>query len=367
MITKEMINPGRRILAVDVGTGTQDILVFEEAKNPENCIKMVLPAMTQVLAKRVREIQGDIFLPGETMGGGPVAFALKEHVKKGHRVVMTETAARTIRDNLEEVREAGIEVVRDRSRPEGFQVVETMDVDFQIIQDLLDAVEEPFEFDYVGVAVQDHGYSEGVSDRVFRFQNFRRAVDSGARLEDLMYQDPPSYFSRMAGVLRTVKRSFQGPAFVVDTKIAAMAGAFYTSRTKPGMVMAVDVGNGHTTAAIISREARIEGVYEHHTSALTREKLEEHLRGFVEKTLTNRDVLEDGGHGCYNSRALGMEDIEAVLVTGPRRRLLTGSKTIDTVSPAPYGDVMMTGTAGIVEMILKRVEKGDMVQLRKEA
>ena len=33
-----------KILALDVGTGTQDILLFDSDRHIENCVKMVMPA-----------------------------------------------------------------------------------------------------------------------------------------------------------------------------------------------------------------------------------------------------------------------------------------------------------------------------------
>ena len=38
-----------KILAVDVGTGTQDILLFDSTKEPENCLKLVMPSPTDVV------------------------------------------------------------------------------------------------------------------------------------------------------------------------------------------------------------------------------------------------------------------------------------------------------------------------------
>src|SRR5712691_990290 len=35
---------GFRVLAIDVGAGTQDILIYESDKTPENCFKLVLPS-----------------------------------------------------------------------------------------------------------------------------------------------------------------------------------------------------------------------------------------------------------------------------------------------------------------------------------
>lgn len=45
------------------------------------------------------------------MGGGPVNKAIKNHLDKGYRVLMTEQAARTVRDDLERVKSMGIEIV----------------------------------------------------------------------------------------------------------------------------------------------------------------------------------------------------------------------------------------------------------------
>ena len=59
-----------RFLAIDVGMGTQDILLYDSGQNIENCIKMVLPSQTQIVAKRIfraTKLKQDIVLTGETM------------------------------------------------------------------------------------------------------------------------------------------------------------------------------------------------------------------------------------------------------------------------------------------------------------
>ena len=43
-----------RVLAVDVGTGTQDILLFESDRAIENCFQLVMPSPTVVVAERIR-------------------------------------------------------------------------------------------------------------------------------------------------------------------------------------------------------------------------------------------------------------------------------------------------------------------------
>ena len=40
-----------KLLAVDIGVGTEDILLYDDAQSRlENCVKRVLPALTQVYA-----------------------------------------------------------------------------------------------------------------------------------------------------------------------------------------------------------------------------------------------------------------------------------------------------------------------------
>ena len=75
---------------------------------------MVLPSPSQIYAAKVREVTElgrDLFISGEIVGGGALASALKKHVEKGLRVVISENAAYTIRNDLDEVRELGIEVI----------------------------------------------------------------------------------------------------------------------------------------------------------------------------------------------------------------------------------------------------------------
>ena len=39
-----------RLLSIDMGTGTQDILVFDSDRRIENNVKMILPSATEVAA-----------------------------------------------------------------------------------------------------------------------------------------------------------------------------------------------------------------------------------------------------------------------------------------------------------------------------
>lgn len=340
-----------RILAIDVGMGTQDILLYDDSRVPENNIKMVFPAMTQILARRVVSSRNDLCFHGSTMGGGPLAYAIKNHIRKGFKVAMTPGAAKSLRDNLEQVREMGVEIIAEDEVGEGKgELIETKDVDFPFIKRLLAEVGESSDFDFIGVAVQDHGYAQGKSDREFRFEKFREALEKEGKLYSLGYYNPPAHYTRMCSLVKVIKEHHSGRAFVVDTKIAAIAGALHDEGETP--VIAVDIGNGHTTAALMKDRTEVLGLFEHHTHMLKRRLLEDYLRRFAAGELTNEEVFRDGGHGCYSREGVPFRNVKKILVTGPSRGLLTNSDL--RVSFAnPMGDVMMTGTVGIVDMIKK--------------
>jgi len=69
--------------------------------------------------------------------------------------------------------------------------------------------------------------------------------------------------------------------------------------------------------------------------------------------LLHSQVIAEGGHGAYIRKALGLEAIELIVATGPKRRLVANSKLPITFG-APLGDNMMTGTAGLLEAIKRR-------------
>lgn len=342
-----------RILAVDVGFGTQDILLYDDSDVAENSIKMVFPSMTQLLAREVLRSGSDLCFHGSTMGGGPLAHAIYEHIKKGYRVWMTPGSARSIRDDPEQVREMGVQITEEHPPEEcrGKRIM-TMDVDFPFLRDVLHGIGERFSFDWVAVAVQDHGYAVEKSDREFRFEKFREALEKSGRLSSLAHLSPPPYYTRMSSVVDEVRKYHSGNILVVDTKIAAIAGALYDVEERP--VIAIDVGNGHTTAAIVSEDMHVLGLFEHHTHMLTTRRLEDYLRRFASGGLTNEEVFNDRGHGCY-IREKPSEEPRLVVATGPRRSLLAGS-SLRVVNASPMGDVMMTGPAGMTA-IIKEINK----------
>ena len=64
-----------RILCLDIGSGTQDILLLDTSQRAENSIQMVLPSPTVLVASKIGEATSRherLILIGETMGVAPV-------------------------------------------------------------------------------------------------------------------------------------------------------------------------------------------------------------------------------------------------------------------------------------------------------
>lgn len=336
-----------KILAIDVGLGTQDIMLYDSNESIENSPKMVMPSPTKIIADKVFKSEGDIFIYGETMGGGSISRAVKDHLKD-HRVLMTENAARTIRDNLDFVKSLGVEIVPDseRGKYSDLTQIEFKDIDLDAIRRALAEFDVDPYFDYLGVAVQDHGFMEGVGDRDFRFMKIREKLDVPKGPEEFSYfSKAPNYFTRINAVFRSVKGY---KTTVMDSKFASVCGATcdrYVKTLEKFIVM--DIGNGHTLAAAFDG-GKIMGVFEHHTRNMTPDKIELFVRKLADGSITHEEVHEDHGHGAWSLKPIG--DFEAIVATGPRRNVL--EKTDFNVHyAAPAGDVMMTGPAGLIKAI----------------
>ena len=66
-----------RILAVDVGTGTQDILLFESEQPVENALQLIMPSPTKIAEGRIRratEARRPVLVTGVNSGGEPCSL-----------------------------------------------------------------------------------------------------------------------------------------------------------------------------------------------------------------------------------------------------------------------------------------------------
>jgi uncharacterized protein (DUF1786 family) len=357
-----------KILAIDIGAGTEDVLLYDDEKRSiENCIKMVLPSPSQVFAAKVRTAtrQGnDLFVKGDTIGGGAFSHALRKHVEAGFRVGMTENAAYTVRNNLDQVKERGIEIVQD-SGPENFkgETIVLEEVNIDKLHGLLTFFGETFsDINFVAIAVQDHGvFPDGMSNRRFRINKMRELLEKNPKPEAFAFRENeiPPYYPRMKSAVHASKRQLpNAQVLVMDTSPDAILGCLMDPVVeKADPILAVNVGNGHTMAAIISG-GEVNAVLEHHTRLLNPQKMERLLRDFADGKVSNEEVFEDNGHGMFFlKKPLGFSKIEKVVVTGPNRNILAKTN-LPVHFATPAGDVMMTGTIGLVEATKRRFLHG---------
>ncbi|HUE75286.1 MAG TPA: DUF1786 domain-containing protein [Chloroflexota bacterium] len=349
-----------RILTVDIGTGTQDIWLFDSSQEPENFVKLIMPSPTAVVATCIRAAttRGEpVVLTGTTMGGGPSHWAAVDHARAGHRLWATETAARTFDDELDKVAAMGIEIISDDEAAtltrRGTREIEMRDFDLPRIEKALRLFGVEPALDAIAVAVFDHGNAPpGVSDRKFRFAYIaemlrRNSLASFAYLSDRV----PPHLTRMRAVVASTQTDM--PLLLMDTGPAAILGALDdpTARQMPNKIVC-NVGNFHCLAFHLLDE-RIAGVFEHHTGELSPEELREYLRKLANGTLTDQEVFEDMGHGAI------VQDVERVdephlVVTGPRRATIRAAG-VPAHFAVPHGDMMITGCIGLLRAFADQV------------
>lgn len=342
-----------RILAIDVGTGTQDIMIYDTQKELENSIKLVLPSPHLYISQLIRQTENDIYFTGEIMGGGKIKNTILEHMEKGYNVVMEPTCAKTIRDNISQVESYGIEIADENKDYKDYTKIALGDINMGKLSEFLLGYDLEFDIEKIAIAVQDHGYNENMGDRDFRFEKIREKVSKPiSPLEFGFEGDVPEYFTRMHAVRRQIKsEGIDEIPLVMDTKFASIAGMCYDEVAESlNSFIVIDIGNGHTTAASIEN-GRIQGVFEHHTSSLTGESLERYIKRLASGEITHEEVYNDHGHGAHVLNPISK--IEKVIVSGPKRELIEKTN-LDWHHAAPGGDVMMTGTVGLIKTIQDR-------------
>jgi len=344
---------GIRILAIDVGGGTQDILLYEDDTPMENSIKMILPSQTRIIANRIARITQDsknIFLSGNLMGGGACVKAIKNHINAGLDVFATKLAAKTIRDNLTEVEKMGIKIVSET--PERSVQVVLGDIDLAAIRKALACFDTDLPETFA-LAVQDHGECIEGSNRKFRFKHWQRFLENDGQISHLAYQNPPNYLTRMIAVKRDIQA-----AIVMDTGTAAILGAIcdplVAGENTKGVVI-VNIGNQHTIGVLV-KDNKMLGLFEHHTVLMTATKLEDYIDRLLKASLTDDEVFGDGGHGCFIHPGFTPGNgFELISVTGPRRNMAKG---LGYYFAVPYGDMMLTGCFGLLNAALEYYNEG---------
>ncbi|MBI5302257.1 MAG: DUF1786 domain-containing protein [Chloroflexi bacterium] len=341
-----------KILAIDIGTGTQDILLFDTTTEVENCLQMIMPSPTVLVARQIREATArgdDVLLTGTIMGGGPSSWAADDHLRAGRRVFATPSAAKSFNDELEQVEKSGIQVVSDdeAARMRDVRRVEMRDVNLDALARAFDAFGVPLQFDALAIAVFDHGNAPpGYSDRLFRFDFIAERLkqfNSPAAFAFMHDQIPPR-LTRMQAVADSARVDV--PLLMMDTAPAAVLGALEDERVRAQRTALIaNVGNFHTLAFRYS-DGAITGVFEHHTGELKPAQLEGFIAQLAGGTLTHDAIFNSQGHGALvlDARA---DPLDFLALVGPRRGILARSK-LKPYFATPYGDMMLAGCYGLV-------------------
>jgi uncharacterized protein (DUF1786 family) len=349
-----------KILALDIGAGTKDILLYDNEKNVQNCIKMVFPSPSLLFSKKLARNKKDVFIDGYTIGGGHLISQLKRILSQGNHVLMTEESAFTLYNNLDRVRGLGIEIVNQI--PIEFQGLHiTFDeVNINQLATLLSYMGEELEdMNAIAIAVQDHGVSSGnIDQNKFRLAKFKEFFTQTPKLSNLLFTDLnlPEYYFRMKSAIKALKKHLpKSKVFIMDSTIAAILGCLYEDLGASNAVarIAVNIGNSHITA-VKTLNWNVISLMEHHTELLSLNKFENFLTKLRMENLNSQELIEDGGHGAIFLGDFHGECKEEILITGPRQELIKHSK-LKLHTAAPTGDIMITGAYGLAKSVEEKM------------
>jgi uncharacterized protein (DUF1786 family) len=347
-----------RILTADIGTGTQDIYLFDSRLEVENGYKLVLPSPTLMVRRAISRAiadQRDIVLTGSIMGGGPSGWGVADALKTGRKVYATPQAATTLDDNLDAVTQTGVILISEEevsALPEKVVRIQMRDFDFNAIRAAFAHFDVSLDaLDALALAVFDHGNAPAnISDRKFRFDYLADRIQNTNHLSAFSY--PAGNIRKSMTRLQAAAdcaRNVDCPVVVMDTAPAAVLGAIQDPQANlQDRRIVVNIGNMHILGFRLKGSA-IEGVFEHHSHCFDQTKLERLLASFADGSLTNEQVFADHGHGAWlgNIAPLSLTEKNRLVVIGPRRNLLAGS-VFDPYFAAPYGDMMIAGCFGLL-------------------
>lgn len=328
------------VLCLDIGSGTQDVLLARPGFEPENWPKFIIPAPARFIAQKIRnlrEAKCSVWLYGHNMGGGFVK-ALKEHMKAGLGVAISTSAAHAIHDNIDFVKDMGIHICENA--PDKYVPVYLSDFSPQYWEGFLSLAGLPMP-NKVVIAAQDHGYSLGVN-RQGRMEFLNELLKISTDPRQWIYKNAPPIMTRLASV-----QAVSG-GYVTDTGTAAILGALcmpevYERSFKEGITI-INVGNGHIVAVLIYKGQAC-GIFEHHTGMRTLDELLSDLHEFRMGWLPDEQVRETGGHGtAFGLRPDDAGAFKPTFILGPKRQLLSGHGQFI----APYGDMMLAGCYGLL-------------------
>jgi len=356
-----------RFLMVDIGAGTMDVLYYDTQSDLH--YKAVVKSPVRCVAEKAADLPGNLLVDGSEMGGGPITRILQERAK-GAEVCITASAAASLHHDAERVRSWGLKVIPDAEvetlrRDKKYSLLTLADLEANRLEEIVKGFGVPLAFDAVAVCVQDHGVAPaGVSHLDFRHNLFKDRLEKNPYPHTLLYKsdEVPAVMNRLASVARDAAKLPTEEVYVMDSGMAAVLGA--SLDVQAGAVqrfLVLDVATSHTVGAAMDGQ-ELAGFFEYHTVDITLERLEALLQSLCEGQLGHEQILAEGGHGAFLRKAIGFQAVEAIIATGPKRRLVEKSK-LPMVFGAPFGDNMMTGTVGLLEALRRRKELDPIVYI----
>jgi len=347
-----------KILLIDIGAGTMDVLYWDT--QADHHYKAVVKSPVRTLAEKAGKTRGDLLVTGCEMGGGRLSGILRQRAERAE-VVMTATAAATLHHDSDRVRAQGVRIVDDKTaerlaEEKRYSRLVLGDLQPERIERIVRGFGVPFRVDIVAICAQDHGVPpRGVSHLDFRHNLFKAKLDREPFPRALLYErkECPETFNRLTSIAATAADLPAREVYVMDSGMAAILGAsldFRARRSDP--VIVLDIATSHTVGAALYHN-EIAGFFEYHTHDVTARRLDRLLVELADGALDHKKLMSEGGHGAYIRHAVGYHRVQSIIATGPRRDLARKSKL--PIHPgAPLGDNMMTGTAGLLEAVRHR-------------
>ncbi len=347
-----------RFLLLDIGAGTLDVLYCDTDLDLQ--YKAVVKSPVRYIAERILSTPGNLVITGCEMGGGAVSAVLRDRAAV-HDVAMSADAAQTIHHDARRVQAMGIKILKAsqldelKNRSDCTHLV-LGDICQKRLERIVRGFGVPFEFEVIAVCAQDHGRApRGVSHLDYRHNLFTTYLEKDPHPQALLYSrdELPQTFSRLTAIADTATALSSGEVYLMDSGMAAILGASLDNDAEfKEKILLLDIATSHTVVAAMTA-GEIAGFVEYHTHDITLEKLDGLMRALPDGALSHSRILSEGGHGAYTRSAFGFEAVEAIIATGPKRRLIRPSK-LPIRMGAPLGDNMMTGTAGLLEAVCIR-------------
>ena len=351
------------ILAIDVGKGTEDIMIYKPNQNIENAIQVVWPSSAQIMYQTLLTTKkSPILIDGGIMGGEPWHKILYEKSKAPNTVFMTRIAAKSLKYNLKFVEEKGVNIVSQAELDEmdGLRLT-TSDINWDRINWLLKSNNiDHSQVDKILLACQDHGESSDPNEKSkdFRMKAIYEKLDDNGQLSDLLVQGAsiPEYLPRHKAIFEDAAKNFKGIGkshiYIMDSSPAVILGAYRKQKQE----LIVNIGNGHTLAVVVESNL-VKAIYETHTGGVEKNQFFADIDLLVKNSLSHEEAQKRGAHGVYIREKVTsntLSDFYPFTLIGPNRSRIANQHSF---LAHPGGSMMMAGPIGLINALNKSDNK----------